>query len=141
MKTSKVTTTVRKSIVAAVAAFATASNLPFNTVSGAVLFAAEKLENPTIENVTALINNDTVAAYQTEVARRASAKAAQIAGMVKNALPKELRTPENIAKIVAELPAGQSIKSLVVNIAAEVEALDETPILIISEIVTPAYVA
>ena len=126
MKTSKVSTETRKAIVATIAAFAKANSLAFNTVSGAVLHAAEKLENPTTEAVTALVTLDTVAAYQEVVAKRAAAKAAQIAGMVKNALPKEFRTPENIAKIVAELPAGQSIKSLVVNIEAEVENLAAT---------------
>ena len=99
-KTSKVSVSVRQALVPAIKAFSKENNIPFNRVSGAVLFTAERTKGRIYQKTAlALITLDTVAAYDLELARRAKAREAQVVGMIKNALPKTHRTPENIASV------------------------------------------
>ena len=99
-KSSKVSVAVRQTIVPFIKAFAKDQGIPFNKVSGAVLFAAERTKGRIYQKTAlALISLDTVAAYDLELARRVTARETQVAGMIKNALPKAYRTPANIASV------------------------------------------
>ena len=114
----------RQSIVEPVSAFAKSKNLSVNLVMSAVLFVGERLGGRMSSKALAgIINNETVATYQVELARRATALATQVNGLVKNALPKAIRTPENISAIVAKLPANSSVQAKIAIIATEVAAL------------------
>ena len=127
MSSSKVSSSVRKAIVPAITVFAAANNLPFNKASGAVLFAAEQLDNPNQVNVEALLTLECMEAYSHELRRRNNARAAQLVGMVKNALPKAQRTEENIISILSRMPEHAAISQIQKLIHSEVQELNPTP--------------
>ena len=114
----------RQAIVAPVTAFAKAHNLAVNLVMSAVLFVGERIDaRMSVKSLTEIINAETVGTYQLELNRRTLALQTQVNGMVKNALPKDIRTAENIAAIVAKLPANSSVQAKIAIITAEVAAL------------------
>ena len=126
-KSGRISPKNRVAIVPAVRAFATANNVPFNTVMSAVLWAGTKMdERMTVANLEAVVTGETVMAYKAEVARRQAYFNMQITGIVTNALPKEFRLPENIANIVAKAPAGKSLPALKAWATTEVAAQFKT---------------
>ena len=121
IKSSRVTIKTRQALVEAVKAYNQATGTSFKTVMAAVLYAGERLKGRvTTKAALALINDETVSNYNGELLRRAMAYDAQVAGMVRNALPKEIRTSENIAIIVSSIPLGQSIPQIKALIATAV---------------------
>jgi hypothetical protein len=105
----------RQALVIPVTELAKASNLTVNQVMSAVLWKGERLTSRISPNaLTGIVTEETLAEYQTELARRAAARQTQITGMVKTALPVDQRTPENIGRITTALEeaAGLSVSAV-----------------------------
>jgi hypothetical protein len=114
----------RQAIVEAVRELATTKDLHFNTIMSAVLWAGTKMNaRMCVTNLKKLITLETVLAYQTEVARRENYHTAQVKGIIRNALPKNLRTEANINELFAARPiSGVSLKAL--RVWVEEQAVD-----------------
>jgi hypothetical protein len=120
-QSGRISPKIRVAIVEAVREFATAKNLPFNTVMSAVLWAGTKMEERmSASNLKELINPETVLAYQAEVQRRQDYFNMQLEGIITNALPKAFRLPANIAGLTAKAPKGKSLPALKVWATATV---------------------
>ena len=122
----RVTPEIRNKIQPAIETFAKDHQLPFNTVSGAVMFAAERLNGRvTRERVEALITAETVKSYELELQRRTTARRLQITGMIRRTLPVAQRTAEVIDKLYGQFASFKgSIPTLQQAIQAEVSAMD-----------------
>lgn len=112
-KTSPISVATRQALVPVIKAYAAANGELFNIVMAAVLWVGEKFEvELSTKDVEALITNDTIAAYKAELMRRAVAADAQVRGMIKNALPPDLRTEANITLIEFQIAPGMSIQDI-----------------------------
>jgi len=122
----RVTPEIRNKIQPTIQTFAKDHQLPFNTVSGAVMFAAERLNGRvTRERVEALITAETVKSYELELQRRTTARRVQITGMIRRTLPVAQRTAEVIDKLYGQFASFKgSITTLQQAIQAEVSAMD-----------------
>ena len=122
----RVTPEIRNKIQPTIGTFAKDHQLPFNTVSGAVMFAAERLSGRvTRERVEALITAETVNSYELELQRRTTARRLQITGMIRRALPVAQRTAEVVDKLYGQFASFKgSIPTLQQAIQAEVSAID-----------------
>jgi len=81
MNASKIDVATRRALVKPVTEFAKAHELSVGFVMSAVLWAGEKQPN----EITNMVNAETVASYNAELARREAARSQQVAGMVANA--------------------------------------------------------
>ena len=100
--------------------FAQENQLPFNTVFGAAMFAAERLKGRvTCARVEALVTAATVQAYELEMQRRTTARKVQITGIIRRALPVAKRTTEVIEKLYSQFCGFQgSIPALMQQVQA-----------------------
>ena len=88
MNTSKIDVATRRSLVKPVTEFAKAHELSVGFVMSAVLWAGEKQP----DEITNMVNAETIASYNAELARREAARNQQVVGMVTNAIPASTRT-------------------------------------------------
>ena len=129
MNASKIDVATRRALVKPVTEFARAHELSVGFVMSAVLWAGEKQPN----EITNMVNAETVASYNAELARREAARSQQVAGMVANAIPASARTEENVqavtASVFAVIQAARklSIPALKEVINTEVAALTAPP--------------
>lgn len=113
MKTSPITITTRQALVPVIKAYAEENGESFNTVMAAVLWLGEQSAiQLSTQALTSLITDDTINAYKAELMRRALAADAQVRGMIRNALPFDLRTDENVALIECQVTPGMSIPEI-----------------------------
>ena len=99
MNASKIDVATRRALVKPVTEFAKAHELSVGFVMSAVLWAGEKQPN----EITNMVNAETVASYNAELARREAARSQQVAGMVANAIPASARTEENVQAVTARV--------------------------------------
>lgn len=127
----RVTPEIRNKIQRTIGTFAKDHQLPFNTVSGAVMFAAERLSGRvTRERVEALITAETVKSYESELQRRTTARRLQITGMIRRALPVAQRTAEVVDRLYGQFASFKgSIPTLQQTIQAEVSAMNAVVLL------------
>jgi hypothetical protein len=128
MNASKIDVATRRALVKPVTEFAKAHELSVGFVMSAVLWAGEQPNE-----ITNMVNAETVASYNAELARREAARSQQVAGMVANAIPASARTEENVqavtARVFAVIQAARklSIPALKEVINTEVAALTAPP--------------
>jgi hypothetical protein len=118
-KSGRISVQNRQALVSTATALAKAHDLQINHVMSAVLWRGERLAGRiSLKALTGIVTPCTVAEYEANVARRAHARRAQVAGMVKAALPLDQRTPENIGRITTALgeTVGLSISAVQASI-------------------------
>ena len=101
------------------------NQLPFNTVFGAVMFAAERLKGRvTCARVERLVTAETVQGYELEMQRRTTARKVQITGIIRRALPVAKRTTEVIERLYRQFCGFQgSIPALMQQVQAAAAAV------------------
>jgi hypothetical protein len=101
------------------------NQLPFNTVFGAVMFAAERLKGRvTCARVEGLVTAETVQGYELEMQRRTTARKVQITGIIRRALPVAKRTAEVIERLYRQFCGFQgSIPALMQQVQAAAAAV------------------
>jgi hypothetical protein len=111
---------IRNKVQPLIEKFAQENQLPFNTVFGAAMFAAERLKGRvTCARVEALVTAATVHAYELEMQRRTTARKVQITGIIRRALPVAKRTTEVIEKLYSQFCGFQgSIPALMQQVQA-----------------------
>lgn len=116
----RVSPSVRNKVRPLITEFATTNNLPFNTVFGAVIHAAERLKGAvSYARVAALVTPETVDAYVQELGRRQAARDAQIKGIIRKTLPVEQRTPDKLDSIFSQVKEFQGSIPALKNRVAE----------------------
>ena len=116
---------IRSKVQPLIEQFAQANQLPFNTVFGAVMFAAERLKGRvTCARVEALVTAATVQTYELEMQRRIAARKVQITGIIRHALPVAKRTTEVIEQLYRQFCGFQgSIPALEQQVQAATAAV------------------
>ena len=102
----------RRALVAPVKKSAQAHKVETNLVMSAVLWAGERLPGyMSLNPLKELISVGTIASYRADLNRRAAAHHGQLAGMIRRALPKDLRDGGHISIIINRVKLGLSIPS------------------------------
>lgn len=100
----RVTPNVRNQVRPTIAGFARRTGEQFNTVFGAVIWAAEQMKGRvTLDKVTALVSTSTVRDYGQELARKRAARINQLRGIVRHSLSVDEQTEDRIARILASV--------------------------------------
>ena len=71
-----------------------------------------------------LVNYTTITQYSQEISRRSQAREIQITGLIRNMLPKGLRTEEAVTALLRRTPANASITTLKAWITTQVQAME-----------------
>ena len=128
-KSGRISVKNRQAIKATVPAFARVNNMNANEVMSAVLWVGERAKGRmSASMLVGLVNMDTITVYRNEIGRRNQYFAGQIAGIVRNSLPRALRTENNrnqiFAKVVSALQKARlSLSAIRRLVTAEVAAL------------------